>query len=71
VKIDCYLSRTCGAGDELREKIFEALALEEVEAEVRLHRIDEREATSLGLRGSPSVLINGEDIQPVDAKGFS
>jgi hypothetical protein len=71
LKIDCYLSHTCGAGDELREKIFEALAGEGLQAEVRFHRIDEKEAASLGLRGSPSVLINGEDIQPIDVTGFS
>ena len=71
MKIDCYLSLSCGAGDDLRENISSALTLEEVQAEVNFYRIDEREAGCLGLSGSPSVLINGEDIQPAEERGFS
>ncbi len=71
MKIDCYLSLSCGAENDLREVISRALALEEVRAEVNFYRIDEREARHLGLRGSPSIRINGEDIQPVEETGFS
>jgi hypothetical protein len=71
MKIDCYLSLSCGAENDLRENIFEALGLEEVKAVVNFHRIDEREANRMGLRGSPSVRIDGKDIQPVETAGFS
>jgi hypothetical protein len=71
IKIDCFLSLSCAAEDDLRTNIFGALALEKVKAEVNFNRIDEREADRLGLRGSPSVLINEEDIQPIEAAGFS
>ncbi len=71
MKIDCYLSLLCGAENDLRENIFSALALEEVKAEMNFYRIDESEALDLGLRGSPSIYINGEDIQPAEEKGFS
>lgn len=64
MNIDCYLSKTCGSEDALMEAILEALALEGAEAEALVHRIDEDEAGRLGLRGSPSVLINGRDIEP-------
>lgn len=47
------------------------MALEEVKAEMNFYRIDESEALDLGLRGSPSIYINGEDIQPAEEKGFS
>lgn len=54
------------------ETILEALALEGAEAEAAVHRIDEGEAGRLGLRGSPSVFINGRDIEPAprDFTGF-
>jgi hypothetical protein len=71
MKIDCYLSTACGAENDLRENIFRALALEGIEAEVNFYRIDEREARHLALKGSPSVRINGEDIQPAEERGFS
>ncbi|MFZ5907340.1 MAG: hypothetical protein ACOYVJ_08020 [Nitrospirota bacterium] len=71
MKIDCYLSAGCASGDLLRENIRQALDREARAAEVNVYRISDREAEELGLRGSPSVLINGRDIQPVDMQGFS
>jgi hypothetical protein len=71
MKIDCYLSLLCGAEKDLRENILSALTLEEIKAEMNFYRIDDSEALDLGLRGSPSILINGEDIQPAEDKGFS
>ncbi len=71
MKIDCYLSLSCGAENDLRENIFKALGMEDVKAEVNFHRIDEKEANRLGLRGSPSVRIDGNDIQPIETAGFS
>ena len=71
MKFDCYLSITCGAEESLKKNISEALALENIKAEVNFYRITDTEADDLGLKGSPSVLINGEDIQPSDLSGFS
>ena len=71
MKIDCYLSGGCAAGNALRENINQALKLEAIDAEVKFYRISEREAEKIGLKGSPSVLINGKDIQPVNVQGFS
>jgi len=71
VRIDCYMSLTCGAEEGLRENISQALDLEGLQAEVQFYRIDDIEAATLGLRGSPSVLINGKDIQAADVAGFS
>ncbi|MDA8165151.1 MAG: hypothetical protein M0017_09000 [Desulfobacteraceae bacterium] len=69
--IDCYLAPGCGSEQGLRESIQAALRGEGVEAEVRFHRIEAGEAERLGLRGSPSVLIDGEDIQPAAVAGFA
>lgn len=71
MKIDCYMSLRCESESALRENISKALELENVSTEVNFYRITEEKARSLGLKGSPSVLINGEDIQPVDIEGFS
>lgn len=71
VKIDCYMSLRCGSEEALRENISKALKLEGIDAEVNFHRITDDEAIAMGLRGSPSVLINGEDIQPAEVIGFS
>jgi hypothetical protein len=65
------LSEGCASESALRENLNHALELEAVEARVNFHRITDEEAAGLGLKGSPSVLINGKDVQPVDVQGFS
>ncbi|MEW6586970.1 MAG: hypothetical protein AB1442_15355 [Nitrospirota bacterium] len=71
MKIDCYLSPDCGSEKALRENIAEAILSEKIEAEVNFFRIDATAAAVLGLHGSPSVLINGKDIQSSGTVGFS
>jgi hypothetical protein len=71
MKIDCYLSPECGAEEALRKNITHALAIERVEAQVNFHRIDDEKAIALGLSGSPSVFINGRELQPQGSIGFS
>ncbi len=70
MKINCYLSRTCGAEDELRENIARVLRIEQVEADVNFFRIDDAEAATLGVTGSPSVFIDDEEVQPQKAVGL-
>jgi hypothetical protein len=71
MKIDCYISTSCSSEEALKKNINEAIKLETVDAVVNIHRIDETEAKRLKLMGSPSVLINGEDILPGEMPGFS
>lgn len=71
MKIDCYISEMCGLENALRKNIQEALKLEGIKAEPNIFVIDDFKANELGLRGSPSVFINGKEIQPIDIKGFS
>ena len=71
MKIDCYLSLGCASEDALRDALSKAIEFEAVDADVKFYRITEKEAEELGLKGSPSVLINGKDIQPVNMQGFS
>jgi hypothetical protein len=71
MRIDCYISFSCASKEPLRQNIDEALDLEAVDAEVIFSVVNELEAARLGLRGSPSILINGDDIQPVETPGFA
>jgi protein-disulfide isomerase len=71
MRIDCYLSPECASEEALRENITRALAIEKVEAEPSLHRLDDSEAMALGVTGSPSVFINGKELQPQGSVGFS
>ncbi len=65
------MSLRCGSEDALRDNIQKALEIEGVEADLNFYRIGDEDAKSLGLKGSPSILINGNDIQPIDITGFS
>lgn len=71
MKIDCYLSPGCSSEEALRQNITRALTIEKVEAEVNFHRIDETRALVIGLTGSPSVFINGKELQPQGTLAFS
>ncbi len=71
IRIDCYLAQDCASEQALRERIRTALRLETVKAKVSFTKVTESEAEKLGLRGSPSVLVDGEDILPSGLSGFS
>jgi hypothetical protein len=71
IRIDCYLSLECASEDALRDNINLALAAEKLSADVAFHRIDGDRAIALGLSGSPSVFINGKELQPQGTVGFS
>jgi len=71
MKIDCYLSYQCSSEKDLLKNIKQALAMERIEAHVHLYRIDEEAFKRLGLSGSPSIFINGEELQPQGYGGVS
>jgi hypothetical protein len=71
MKIECYMSTGYGAEEPLRANVKAAVEMERIDTEVIFRRITDDEALSLGLRGSPSVLINGVDIEPQELTGFS
>ncbi len=71
MKIDCYISQGCGSEEALKENIARAVEAEKVYAEVGFHRIDDDEAIKLKLSGSPSVFIDGKELQPQGTVGFS
>lgn len=71
MKIQCYLALDCASEEALRENIRAALQQEKMDAEVEFTRLTDADAERLGLRGSPSVLVDGEDILPATQSGFS
>ena len=71
LKIDGYLSQGCQSEEALKKNISAAIEREAIEAEVNFYRINDDEALSLGLSGSPSVFINGKELQPLGTAGFS
>ena len=71
MKIDCYISQGCGSEEALKENIARALDAEKVHAEVGVHRINDEKAIELRLSGSPSVFIDGKELQPQGTVGFS
>ncbi len=71
MRIDCYLSRGCGSEEALKKSIARALEAEEIHAEVRIHRISDEKAAELKLSGSPSLFIDGRELQPQGIVGFA
>jgi hypothetical protein len=71
MKIDCYLSQGCASEGALKTNIALAFEKEGLQAEVNFHRINDAEALSRGLSGSPSIFINGKELQPSGTVGFS
>ena len=69
--IDCYLSQGCQSEEALKISIATALERDGIKADVNFHRLNDDEASSLGLSGSPSVFINGKELQPSGTVGFS
>ena len=62
MKIDCYLSEHCGSYHQLRENIDRVLAESGLSADVEYHTISYDDAVQLGIKGSPSIWVNGKDL---------
>ncbi len=71
MQIECFISERCGSEASLKENIDKALGLEGQKAEVAFFRLNDEEAGKKGLKGSPSVFVDGEEVQPADIAGFS
>ena len=71
MKVECYISQGCGSEAALKENIDRALEAENIQAQVIVRRIDHEKAAALKLGGSPSVFIDGRELQPTGIVGFS
>ena len=66
MKIDCYLSEHCGSYHELRKNLNRALEESGLRASVEYHTIQYHEAVKEGIKGSPSIWLNGRDLFDVE-----
>ena len=71
MKIECYMSMNCSSREALRDNIYRALELEGLQAGIKFIRVTDEVARRQELAGSPSVLVDGEDIMPAGIEGFS
>ncbi len=71
LKVEVYFAPTCPTKAQVEKNLREALELEGVDAELTLEILPEDKAKELGFRGSPTILINGEEFQPLEMGGWS
>lgn len=72
--IDFLYSEDCPSHERALAMLHEVLDAEGVEAEVRIHQVEtEEEAEDLRFPGSPTIRVNGADIEdtPPDMVGLS
>jgi len=61
LKIDIYMSEICGSYHQLREHMNQALDELDIRTEITYHTVLYEEAVACGIKGSPSIWINGRD----------
>jgi len=61
MKIDIYMAEMCGSYHQLRENLNAAIAELKALADVVYHTVSYDETLSKGIKGSPSIWINGKD----------
>lgn len=66
IKIDCFLSEHCGSYHQLRENIDRALLESRLQADVEYHTLQYDEAVIRGVKGSPSIWVNGRDLFEIE-----
>jgi hypothetical protein len=64
------MSEGCGSYHQLRENIDKALSELSVHADVSYHTVYYDEAIKLGLKGSPTIRINGTDFDEGGSPGI-
>lgn len=63
MKIECLVAQGCPSLSSLKRNINKALEQEGIEAKVLIRVVEEEEARKMGIPGSPTVLVNGEDLE--------
>ncbi len=63
MKIECFLSEGCASREALEANIKEALKREGVEAQISFQVVGEEKARGLGIPGSPTVFLDGRDLE--------
>jgi hypothetical protein len=64
MRIECFYFEGCDSKGKLKENIHKALAEEGIEAQVSFHKVSVEDAQMLGIPGSPTVRVDGRDLEP-------
>jgi hypothetical protein len=64
MKIECFFSKECNSKERLKENLQKAILEERIKVEVSFHEVTGEEARQLKIGGSPTVWIDGQDIEP-------
>jgi hypothetical protein len=67
MRIDCYLSEHCGSYHRLKENLDRALSDLALAAEVAFHTIYYDDAVAMGIKGSPTICLDGKDLFEIDS----
>jgi glutaredoxin len=71
LRIEVYISPKCPTKEAVEKNLKEALELEGIPAHLTVEVISPDEAKKRGLKGSPTIIINGEVFQPIEGSSFS
>jgi hypothetical protein len=64
MRIECFYFEGCDSEEKLKENIHKALAEEGIRAHVSFRKVSIEEAQLLGIPGSPTVQVDGRDLEP-------
>ena len=64
MKIECFFAEGCGSKADLKRNIQKAIDEEGVAAEVFFYELSREEAERKGIGGSPTVWVDGQDLEP-------
>jgi len=64
MKIECFFSKGCGSKEKLKENTQKAPLAEGMDAEIVFRVLSQEEAEQLVIGGSPTVRVNGQDLEP-------
>lgn len=64
MKIECFLAEGCGSKADLEKNIRKAIDAEGVAAEISFCELSSEEAEQKGIEGSPTVWVDGRDLEP-------
>jgi len=58
------ISKGCESKEVMKRNVQQAILEEGIEAEVSFREVAQEEAEQLGMGGSPTIWINGRDLEP-------
>ena len=63
MKIECFFTEGCGSKKQLMQHTEQALREERIDAEVLSRQVSQEEAKQMGIGGSPTVWVDGRDLE--------